>query len=250
MFNLWTIFKKHKYVCTICENTLLCDSCEERHYHPSLIYKTPFISSLKDTYNFIDKTYPFNSNIFSIKSLNNLSISLMGDKNICLRKYKGILIPIKINNDSNSIIDSSNFIIIVKGNKLINITYNSSDHFKIAPNSFYILKLKCMTPNTLCKENINIQLFSNKILLKQNNNLKFNINIEINEDNDEENLNSKLCFNEMVILYNKEHKNILISLLENELKGYNSDDIIDLVLEYNWDKKKILKYISSLQNND
>ena len=96
---------------------------------------------------------------------------------------------------------------------------------------------------------INIEIYSSKYALKQNDNLKIDINIEINEDKDEEQLNYKLCYNEMVILYNKEHKQIMVSLLENELKEYkyNSDDIIDILLKYKWNKEKVLKLISSMQ---
>ena len=45
----------------------------------------------------------------------------------------------------------------------------------------------------------------------------------------------------MIILYNKEHKKILKSLLENELKGYQAEEIIELLVKYNWNKEKFLK---------
>ena len=241
-----------KYICIICENNKLCNQCGEKHEHPCLIYKTPFISSLKETYTFITKNYTFPTNVFSKKIQRSMSILLMGDNNICLRPNKGALIPIKIFNNSNVIISSYEFIILVKGNKLINISYDNTSNFKILPNKFYIIKLKCITPNKICNEKINIEIYSNKYDLKQNDNLKIDINIEINEDKDEEQLNYKLFFNEMVILYNKEHKQIMVSLLENELKEYkyNSDNIIDILLKYKWNKEKVLKFISSIQNQN
>ena len=228
-------------------NVLLCDSCEEKHNHPCLIYKTPFISSIKETYNFITNNYPSYSNLLTKKSQRNLSISLMADKNIYLRKNKGVLIPIKIMNNSNISVDSKDFIVLIKQNKIINISYNSNSHFKISPNSSYILKLKCITPDVLCKEHMIAEIFSNKFALKHNENLRINFNIEINEDNEEEDLNLKLCFNEMVILYNKEHKQILVSLLENELAGNNIEDVLEVLLQYNWNKEEVLKYVSSLR---
>ena len=63
-------------------------------------------------------------------------------------------------------------------------------------------------------------------------------------------MNFKLFFNEMGILYNKEHKKLMISLLENEMKGYKVDDVIDLIIHYNWDKEKVLKLISSFNHKD
>ena len=239
--------KNIKYICVICMNVLLCDSCEENHNHPCLIYKTPFISSIKETYNFITNNYPSYSNLLTKKSQRNLSISLMADKNIYLRKNKGVLIPIKISNNSSITVDSKDFIVLIKQNKIINISYNSNSHFKISPNSSYILKLKCITPDVLCKEHMIAEIFSNKFALKHNENLRINFNIEINEDNEEEDLNLKLCFNEMVILYNKEHKQILVSLLENELAGNNIEDVLEVLLQYNWNKEEVLKYVSSLQ---
>ena len=239
-----------KYVCTICHKFILCNKCGEKHDHPCLIYKTPFISSLEETYDFIGKNFIFSSNIFLKKNQRNIYIFLQGDSKICLRPNKGVLIPLKIMNNSNTIISSRDFIILAKGNKYINISYDCSSIFKIKPNSFYILKLKCITPKQLCKENINLEIYSNNYVLKESPNLKINFIIEINEDNEEENLNSKLCFDEMAILYNKEHKKILISLLENQLKGYQVDEIIDLVINYKWNKEKIILYLNSLQTED
>ena len=236
-----------KYICTICDKIILCHKCGEKHEHPCLIYKTPFISTLGETYDFIGKNFTFSSNIFQKKSQRNISIFLLGDPNIYLRPNKGLLIPIKIMNNSTSIISSYDFIILVKGNKYINISYDCSSNFKIKPNSFYILKFKCITPKKICKENIIFEIFSNNYILKDSQNLKINFNIEINEDTEEENLNMKLCFNEMAIIYNKEHKKILVYLLENELKGYQVEEIIDLVINFKWNKEKIIKYLDSLQ---
>ena len=153
-----------------------------------------------DTYQFITKNY----NFFSAKKIQrNLSILLLADKNIYVRPNKGLLIPIKIINNSNTTVTSSEFIILVKGNKLINISYDCSSIFKILPNSFYVLKLKCITPKIICAENINFELYSTNFVLKENTIVKINCNIEINEDMEEENLNFKLCYNEMAFLYNK-----------------------------------------------
>ena len=239
-----------KNICIICDNIILCRKCGEEHDHPCLLYKTPFISSLEESYNFMTKNYNFHSNKSIKKKQRNISIYLYGDENICLRPKKGALIPIKIMNNSHATLYSHEFIILVKGNKLINITYDSSNKFTINPYKFYILKLKCLTPNKLIKENINLELYSNSYNLKDDKKPIINFSIEINEDKDEENMNFKLFFNEMGILYNKEHKKLMISLLENEMKGYKVDDVIDLIIHYNWDKEKLLKLISSFNNKE
>ena len=74
----------------------LCLKCGEKHEHPCLIYKTPFISSLGETYNFIDKNYLFTTNKVLKKNQRNVIIKLLGDKDISLRPIRGYLIPIKI----------------------------------------------------------------------------------------------------------------------------------------------------------
>ena len=67
------------------------------------------------------------------------------------------------------------------------------------------------------------------------------LNIEINNDISEEDINLNLNYNEMIILYNKEHKKLLLSLMENELKGYNIEEIVEVLVKYNWNKEKFLK---------
>ena len=237
-----------KYICALCENIILCEKCENSHQHPCFVYKSKFISTIKDTFNYITKNYSnkiSKSTFFSkiSKPSYELSISLIGDQDIFLRPNKGVMIPVKINNKSNKIINSSNFLIIVKGNKLIKISYHENEAFNILPRSHHIIKFKCITPPKLCTEKVSMYLFSSTIDIKSNNNLKININIEINEDQDEEKLNNKLLNNDMVIFYNKEHKKILDSLLENELKENNPINIMLKLKKNDWDKEKTIKEI-------
>ena len=237
-----------KYICALCEKIILCEECEKVHNHPCFIYKSNFISSLNDTYKFITKNYEnifvTKSKFFSLTIKNyDLSLSLIGDNNICFRPNKKVLIPIKVINNTNKIINSSKFMMIIKGNKLINLSYNESQIFKILPKSFYIIKLVCETPSKLCTENISLELYSAKKSFKIINNKKINICIEINEDQNEEKLNNNdlINNNENIICYNKEHKEILLSLLENHLNGQNPIEVINELIKYNWDKEKMLE---------
>ena len=133
--------------------------------------------------------------------------------------------------------------ILIKGNKFLEISYDSYTKYKIPPNKSKVVHLKCVTMDKLCKENITIEIFSNRYILKENKNLKINLNIEVNNDKVEEDLNIKLNYNEMVIFYNKEHKEILVSLLENELKGYNPEQIVEILRKNNWNKEKCMKNV-------
>ena len=241
-----------KFICALCVNLILCDTCESQHNHPCFIYKSKFISSLKETFIYISQNYDIelfksNPNFFSKLMTSNieLSILLLGDKNITLRPNKKYMIPIKLINHTSKIINSSNFILLITGNKLINITYDETQTFNILPKSNYILKLFCQTPSKLCSENINMELYSTTINLKPDNKLKINVNIEINEDQEEESLNDKLLNDDKVILYNKEHKEIILSLLENEFKGHNPTNVIKNLIKCNWNRDKCIKEIKS-----
>jgi len=230
-----------KYICLICPNTIFCSNCELKHDHPCLIFKSKFISSLKETYDFIKKQYFSSSNTNSKKQKKNITLVFKGDKDICLRPNKGSLLNIEIFNHNDSTIFSNEILFLIKGNKLLDISYDTLNKYQVLPHKSSIVNLKCISPKVLCKENIIIELFSNKFILKENKSLKINLNIEVNNDKEEENLNNKLNYSDKIIFYNKEHKNIVVSLLENELKGLNAEDFIDTLIKYNWNKEKFLK---------
>ena len=229
-----------KYICIICTHLIICIKCEKKHEHPCILFKSKFISSLKDIYNFMNKQYESLATSTK-KQKKNVIINFFGDKNICLRPNKGVLLPIQITNQTDTTIFSNDIMFLVKGNKYLNISYDIYMKYKIPPNQTYILKFKCLTQNKLCKEVITIEIFSNRYILKENKNSKVMLNIEINNDTSEEDLNLNLNYNEMIILYNKEHKKLLLSLTENELQGYNIEEIAEILVKYNWNKEKFLK---------
>ena len=238
-----------KNICLICSNTILCTNCEKKHDHPCLIFKSNFFSSLKESFDFMAKKYNFDTNTSSKKLKMNLSLCFIGDKDISLRPDKGVLLPVKIlNNSNNTSIFSSDIIMVVKGNKFLDISYDMNFKFKISPNNSYILNFKCLTPKNLIKESITIEIFSNRYILKENKNNKISLNITVNEDKEEEDINLKLGYNELVMLYNKEHKKILASILENELKDYKAEEIVEMLIQNNWNKEKFLKNFFKLKN--
>ena len=244
-----------KYICAICEKIMLCEECEKKHHHPCFIYKSEFIQNLKDTYIFITKNYKksFLSKSKSISSTAyELSLSLIGDFNIYFRQNKKLFVPIKVTNYTNKTLNSSNFLILIKGNKYINLSYKENDEFNILPKTHHIINLLCETPNKLCSEKISLEIYSTKIHFKTKSNLKIDINIEVNEDDDEEKLNNNKLINnnKMIICYNKEHKEMLISLLENELVGKKAIDLIEKLVNNNWDKEKLIEEYNSKDNNE
>lgn len=244
-----------KYICCVCENCVLCTNCESEHFHPCIKCKTPFLTNLSDIYNFILKFYSFKipSNGFFTKIFRKeIEISLipLTDKKICLRPNKEVLLPIKIVNLSKEFIKGSQIDIIPKDNKLIQI-YNNNKIFSIGPNLAYTLKMKCISGDKLGKENITLYGFSDVLNFKNPENLKFNLVFEVNNDEEEEKMNEKLEFNENVILYDKQHKQIALNILENigdtNKSKTHINKVFNILLTNKWDKEKSINKIKNLK---
>ena len=244
-----------KYICCVCEKCILCPNCELEHFHPCVKFKTPFLSNLQDVYKFITTFYSFKiptNNFFSrlFKKEYELSFIPLVDNKICLRPEKEVLLPIKIVNLSKEPIRSSQIDIIPKDNKLVQI-YNENKKFTIGPNLAFTLKMKCIAGDTLGKEKITFYGFSEDLSFKNPEILKFNLEFEINKDEEEEKMNKKLEYNENVILYNKEHKKLALEILES-LGDFNRtkehiNSVFNILIQSKWNKEKSINRIKSLK---
>ena len=244
-----------KFICCVCENFILCENCEKTHYHPCFKLKSEFLSNITDIYKFITNFYTFKTNTKNFFSKiftkeYDVRIYPIGDNKICFRPKKNLIFPIKIVNSSNSLINSSQFEIISKNNKLIQLL-NPNKEFSIRPNSTYIFSLKCTTKNNVGKEKVDFHLFSDSISLKINEELNFTIDFEINEDWEEEQLNLQFENNEFVNCYSKEHKQMVSEILnlvgiKNIEKRYIRN-VFDIMVKCNWDKVIALNQIKKLK---
>ena len=244
-----------KYICCICENCILCENCEKTHFHPCIKFKSTFLSNITDIYRFMTNIYSFKSNtknFFTKLFTKEYEIKLypICDKKICLRPQKNFIFAIKIFNFTNNLISSSQFEIISKNNKNIKILIPNTK-FNIRPNSHYTLKLKCKTKKNIKKEKVDFYLFSDSLYFKNQEDVHFTIDFEINEDWDEEKINSHFENNEYAILYSKEHKTIAIDLLNNAGNSNIEKDFIknvfDILVKNNWNKNSSLNQIMNLK---
>jgi len=234
-----------KYICSICENCNLCERCEEIHIHPCFKYKTLFLSNITDTYKYIDKNYNYKIPIDSkkitklIRKEYNLKIVPMTDLQFSVRPNKIIDIPIKVLNLSDEEINSSQFIVIVKNNKLINISYQVDKIFSIKPNEEYELRLLCRTSTTKCKEKINVEIYSAELSIRMSSRLNFDLEIEINDDQDDEKLNQELNNDKYAIFHTKLHKKIILSFLYfNEYWKNDIKKVCEALRANKWDTNK------------
>ena len=241
-----------KYICSICENCNLCERCEEIHIHPCFKYKTLFLSNITDTYKYIDKNYNYKIPIDSkkitklIRKEYNLKIVPMTDLEFSLRPNKIIDIPIKVLNLSDEEINSSQFIVIVKNNKLINISYQVDKIFVIKPNEEYELKLLCRTSTTKCKEKIHVEIYSAELRIRMSSRLNFDLEIEINDDEDDEKLNQELNNDKYAIFHTKLHKKIILSFLYfNENWKKDMKKVCEALRTNKWDTTKSINCIKA-----
>ena len=243
-----------KYICSICENCNLCEHCEDIHIHPCFKYKTSFLSNITDTYKYIDKNYNYKIPIDSkkmtklIRKEYNLKIVPMTDLQFSVRPNRRIDIPIKVLNLSDQEINSSQFIILIKNNKLINISYQVDKKFVIKPNEDYEINLLCRTSTTNSKEKVNIEIYSAELKIRMSSRLNFDLEIEVNDDKEDEKMNKDLNNDKYAIFHNKIHKKIISSMLY-----YNQNWIFDLkrlcqVLRDNkWDTRKSIDILSKVE---
>ena len=234
-----------KYICTICENCNLCEKCEEIHLHPCFKYKTPFLSNITDTYKYIDRNYNYHIPIDSkkmtklIRKEYDLKIIPMTDLKFALRPNKILDLPVKVLNLSDTDLKSSQFMVVVKNNKLINISYEMDKIFDIKPNEEYELKLICRTPNTNTLEQINIEIYSDQLKIRMSSRLNFDLEIEINKDEKDEKLNEELKNDKYAIFHSKIHKKVILSMIYfNEEWKKDLKTVCQVLRDSKWDINK------------
>ena len=247
-----------KYICVVCENSILCSNCENGHFHPCIKFKNEFLSNLPSIYRFISKNNGYkketNNKLLKLfKKEYEIKMYPLTDEKVCLRPHKEAKFPIRIYNLSKEIIHSTQFDIIPKDNKLVQIYFEAYEKFSIKPNEKYTIKLKCISGGKMGREKINFYLFSRELALKNSGQLNFCIEFEINNDVEEEEMNKNLNFNENVILYSKEHKRMALKILDEIGDNNRSEkyikEVFDILIDSKWDKNKAIKKIISLKIN-
>ena len=246
----FNIMAPHKYICSICENCNLCERCEEIHLHPCFKYKTTFLSNLTDTYKYIDRNYSYHIPIDSkkmtklIRKEYDLKIVPMTDLKFFLRPNKVFDIPIKVLNLSDTDINSSQFMIVVKNNKLINISYEIDKFFDIKPNEEHEVKLICRTPNTDTLEQINIEIYSDQLKIRMSSRLNFDMEIEINKDENDEKLNEELNYDKYAIFHTKMHKKVILSMIYfNDEWRYDLKNVCQVLRDNKWEADKSINIL-------
>ena len=111
--------------------------------------------------------------------------------------------------------------------------------------------MNCIAGNRTGKEKIVFYCFSEEIYFKNPEKLNFTLEFEVNNDEEEENLNKKLNNYSNVIVYNKEHKQIAVDIMESigdkDRSNEHLNKVFNLLIKYNWNKEKSINIIKSLK---
>ena len=243
-----------KYECCICDHNIFCEKCEENHEHPCIKFKKnkTFLHNLKDCYSFITQKQSFDS-LMPIKFIKNifnntydLTIQLEIDDHIEFGKNQTIDIPFKIRNLSEYTVSSDDFLIILKNYSIVNISYDIKEKFEIKPKYFIQKILKCSSGDILGKETINMEIYSPKIKIRQNEFIKEDIEIVISDDEENKELNTKFMFYPNIQLLNKLRKKMLLYVIEKHFVDKSITQIYESLKNNKWDLDVTLNQLKNM----
>ena len=172
-------------------------------------------------------------------------IQLEIDDHIELETNTLIEIPFKIKNFSDKPISSEDFIIITRNYSIVNIIYDTKDKFIIQPKNFIQENLLCQNFDTIGRETINMELYSNKIKIRDSNYIKENIEIIVSNDEENKELNKKFRFYPKIQLLNKLRKKMLLFIIEKHFVEKNVTQIYESLRNNKWDLDAALNHLKN-----
>ena len=249
-----SICKEHlnsiKFMCCICDNCILCEKCEKSHNHCVIKYKNHFISDFFDTFLFIKRmnnnsNVSVKSKIKEIFSQNSLDVKIFPkiDDQILIKINEKYSFPIIIDNQSKENINSNNSILLFKNNKNVNFFF---DNKKLDVKSKRKIELYItISSKKICKEFIDIELFSSILHFKEKNFIKFSLEIEVNNEgknNSEKLLDNNFNDSPMLKECSLNHKKLILEIFNKNL-NVNKLQIHDYLMKNKWDKNKTLEIL-------
>lgn len=250
-----------KYICIVCRDCVLCQSCQEDHLHPMLKCKQLQLSDVQDIYNYLKNN---NSEIKQILSQKNkkkgkgLFGKLFTEKyelkldcnslNFSMRPNKRINIPITIQNLSNVPFDceKNNLILFARNNKDLKVYEKKVGHTLNKEEQIDINMV--LESNDFCKVyNFTIELYtSEEIKLKKN---FLNFKLEVNNDEEDEKLNEIFKDYPKVIVMNKNIKKGVKTILEDKSISQDPVTVMQFLTNNNGNIEETIKNLKSMKIN-
>lgn len=227
-----------KFVCCICDSCVICDICEVSHPHPTFKFKSHFLSTLKDTYYFIQKKQniketkkKFFDNILTASI--ELTIECQNDNTFAMRPKQTLKIPFTISNLSNKDISSKDFTIICKNFKHIKL-YLVEETFTVKAKNMHTIFIICESRSLLCKEFPIVEIYSSTIKLKDCKNRTAVLDVEVNEDAEEEMLNKTFHGYEKIKTIRKKYKEMILYVMNEQISTKGPLEIYSILKDCQW----------------
>jgi hypothetical protein len=215
-----------KYVCIVCKDCVLCQSCQEEHLHPMLKSRQVQLSNVPDIYNYLKY---YNNEIKQIYEENHQKKSFFGklftekyelklncnSVNFSIRPNKRINIPITIQNLSNSPFncEKNNLILFARNNKDLKVYEKKVG--QILNKREQIDVNMVLESNDFCKiYHFTIELYSSEEIKLKYKALSFTL--EVNNDQEDELLNEEFKDYPKVMVMNKILKKGVKKILEDK----------------------------------
>ena len=229
-----------KYICTLCDDLILCEKCEENHVHPMVKYKNlnygDKFENILNFYKIKNKDLQNKKNIiekiFKKKDdLITLSLTLgLFENNLVLRPNQNREFLLKIKNNSKKIIEKNQFNVLFTNYKNLNIIFDNSIN-EIKSNDFINIPIKIFSGNENGKYDVIINIFSKDLNLISN---QLILKVEVNEDKEDDDLNKQLeKYNNLIILP-KEQKKIICYVYSEKLSIKQPDEIYLILNNHKW----------------
>ena len=137
------------------------------------------------------------------------------------------------------------FTILIKNFSIINITYENKERFVINPKNYINLNLKCESKDKTGRELINVEIYSSTIKIRDSNFSKFNIELLVSNDEEDEELNKKFTFYPKIQLLNKLRKKMLLYIIDNHFCEKSITEIYNCLSKNNWNLDNSINQLNS-----
>ena len=233
-----------KYICSICDNVILCDKCEINHLHPLVKYKNLLFSeNIQSIINYqncknkdLNGKQSFLQKIIGNK-LNKIQIipGLINNQ-IYMRPNQARIFQLKIINQSDINIKANQLFLILKNYDNLNIKYKSSLG-SIEPKKGFLLNIEIKSNTDVKNYQITAEVYSSDFKFQSE---ALIINIIINNDDEDDQLNNRLKEYPDLFLIPKEQKKKIISIFDEQLSVKPPNQIYAILLKHKWNVEEAL----------
>ena len=229
-----------KYICSLCDDLILCEKCEENHIHPMVKFKNlnygENFENILNFYKIKNKDVQNKKNIiekiFKKKDdLITLSLTLgIFENNLVLRPNQNREFLLKIKNNSKTNIEKNKFSILFTNYKNLNIVFDNNIN-EIKPNDSINIPINIFSGKEKGKYDVIINIFSKDLKLISN---QLILKVEVNEDKEDDDLNEQLKKYNNLIILPKNQKKIICYVYSEKLSVKQPDEIYLILNNHKW----------------